>query len=117
MTLYVIECTVDGTDEVRYIRHDPDCGYLLEATSLASATMFNTAREATRVFMEITQERPAVYTDGTIYPPHNISRGLGICNARPLASGTLSILPVMLGLPGAARHIEGEIKRPVGYRY
>lgn len=92
---YVVSVTVDGTGEKRYVGYDPDCGFLLERNSLSGAHLFKNFSDAEKIYKEILDGKPSV-SGLTEYPPHQIHRGLKICNDRPTASGVLGIEAVVL---------------------
>lgn len=117
--LFVVAMTVNGTDEKRYLYHDPDCGYIMSQTprdGIRGASLFPTFDEARIHYDYILNAKPSVMSNGTVYPPTDIHNGLGINNARPSASGELLIekvtTQVVLGSP-----VAGAINKPTGYSY
>jgi hypothetical protein len=119
MNLFLISMTVAGTDEIRYMYNDRDCGYGFSPSpdkSIKGAMLFNTFEEAEKVYRRILEAKPMAYHDGTIFPPTDIHNGLGICIDRPTACGELRIEKVQtLAVIGSP--VSGEIKKPKGFIY
>jgi len=114
---YVVAISNNHIQDRKLLCYEPGCGFLFGFgdTSLADASFF-TYDEALARYNAILEEKPAISSDGTIYPAPSLHRGLSISNAKPYAAGVLSILHVSL-VPVANVVVEAQIKRPTGFTY
>lgn len=117
--MYVIQLTNnDKPNETRYIRHDPECGFLMDAWSINTAYHFKTLNDAMTQFTKLKQEKERHYVGSTIagtvipptiYPPDFLHRGLGLCHNVRKGSGVLSIQEIVLQPTLISEAVQAEI--------
>jgi hypothetical protein len=113
---FVIAITNDSDpNDKSYLYHDPDCGPLMGG-SFHSAHKYTDYEMAKDMFDALLAEKPRTYSDGTIYPPDFISRGLHMSNNKTKVSGTLTI-EKLVPWPMHTTRVQGEIQRPTGFTY
>lgn len=111
MKYYVIEMTVDGTEDVNYAYLDSECGWLFGA-SLPSAKLFTDEMEAVRVFRDLMKDmNNKSYSDGEPRLSPILHGALNLNYERPEGSGAMSIVPIILGDAAARTFVSGKLER------
>ena len=113
---FVVAITDNVSQKRKFLGYDASYGYVFNFDDSLNGASFFTKYEALKQYNAILNSKPQPTTDGTIYPPIEIHRGLDICNIKERASGVLSIIELKF-VTVETDAVAGEIKRPTGYTY